>query len=147
MGAVLAVPASRMADPTGSTHVCQSGSMDRDFYTTLAQVLPVLLLALMFDSGYLERLRKQSRPARRHDPSGVLFWTKPRVRAYVLVVVVVAVGSTAIALLVLAGMLPDSLALRFVLVAGSVLVLGTLLTRVGIDVIQATAPDQSGRDS
>jgi len=111
----------------------------RDFYTTLAQVLPVLILALMFDSGYLQRLRVQERRLRRDDPAGVLFWTKGRVRAYVLVVVTVAVVSTGVALLVLAGAVKDNAAIRWGLVAGSTLVLGTLLTRVAIDVHQATA--------
>ena len=113
--------------------------MYRDFYTTLAQVLPVLILALMFDSGYLQRLRGQERRRRRDDPAGVPFWTKGRVRAYVLVVVTVAVVSTGVALLVLAGAMKDSAAIRWGLVAGSALVLGTLLTRVAIDVHQATA--------
>ncbi|MBM2619441.1 hypothetical protein JIG36_28195 [Actinoplanes sp. LDG1-06] len=108
--------------------------MNRDFYTTLAQVLPVLLLAMMFDSGYLKRLRDQPRRLR-HD---VIFWSKPRVRAYTLLVVVVAVGSTALSLLVLAGALPDSVPLRTVLSAGALLVLATLLTRIGIDVYLAT---------
>jgi MFS family permease len=106
--------------------------VNRDFYTTLAQVLPVLLLALMFDSGFLARLRQQSR-------ADVLFWTKPRVRAYILFVLLLTVGSTAVALFVLAGLLSDTLGLRIALIAAAVIVLGTLLTRVGIDVIQATA--------
>jgi len=106
--------------------------MNRDFYTTLAQVLPVLLLALMFDSGYLERLRTEKR-------DDVLFWKKPRVRAYILFVVLLTVGSTALALFVLAGMLTDTLGLRIALVASAAIVLATLLTRVGIDVIKATS--------
>jgi len=115
--------------------------VNRDFYTTLAQVVPVLLLAMMFDSGYLKQLRGQPRPLRREDPAGVLFWTKPRVRAYVLFVVFVAITSTAAAVLVLAGALPDTVALRALTSAGVLLVLGTLLTRIGIDVYLATASD------
>ena len=54
----------------------------RDYYVTVASVLPILLLALMFDSGYLERLRHAPRRLRRNDlVGGVRFWTKPRVRA------------------------------------------------------------------
>jgi hypothetical protein len=71
--------------------------MYRDFYATIAQVLPVLLLALMWDSAYLLRLRRQHRPHRRTDPNGVWFWTKPRVRAYTLVVAAVVTSCTAIA--------------------------------------------------
>jgi hypothetical protein len=48
-----------------------------NFYPTLAQVLPVLLLALIWDSAYLIRLRRQRRPLRRDDPAGVWFWTNP----------------------------------------------------------------------
>ncbi|WP_125617928.1 hypothetical protein [Actinomadura sp. WAC 06369] len=40
----------------------------QEFYTTLAQVFPVLLLALLWDSRYLERLREQERRSRAADP-------------------------------------------------------------------------------
>ena len=73
------------------------------------------------------------------DSAGVWFWTKPRVRVYMLVVTGVVVGSTGVTVLVLAGLIPDSRALRIVLSGGLVLVLATLLTRISVDVIRATA--------
>jgi hypothetical protein len=113
--------------------------MATDFYTTLAQVLPLLLLALIWDSSYLERLRGQRRLSRRTDPDGVRFWTKPRVRAYILTITGIVVVSTAIAVLVLARLIPDSYALRVVLSCGLVIVLGTVLYRIYYDVLAATS--------
>lgn len=52
-------------------------AMDSNFYPTLTQVWPVLLLVLICYSAYLTRLRRQQRPLRREDPTGVWFWTKP----------------------------------------------------------------------
>ena len=113
--------------------------MASDYYTTIAQVLPLLLLALIWDSSFLDRLRGQQRASRRADPSGVLFWTKPRVRVYTLFIAVVVLASTAVALFELAGFIPNSFALRVVLACLLGLVLVTLLTRIWYDVLAATA--------
>jgi hypothetical protein len=110
-----------------------------NFYATLAQVLPLLLLALIWDSDYLVRLRGQRRPRRRSDPAGVWFWTKPRVRVYTLGVAGIVIAAIAVVILVLAGLVPDSRALRIVLTAGVLLVLATLFTHISVDVIQATS--------
>lgn len=112
--------------------------MASDYYTTMAQVLPLLLLALIWDSSFLDRLRGQKRPSRRVDPSGVLFWTKPRVRAYTLFIAVVVLFSTAISIFELADFIPDSFTLRVVLACLLGLVVATLLTRIWYDVIAAT---------
>ena len=113
--------------------------MASDYYTTTAQILPLLLLALIWDSSFLDRLRGQPRRPRRVDPSGVLFWTKPRVRAYTLFVAVVVLGSTAVSIFELAGFIPDSFTLRVVLACLLGLVLATIMTRIWYDVIAATA--------
>jgi len=110
-----------------------------DFYSTLAQVLPLLLLALIWDSSYLERLRGQRRPSRRTDPDGVRFWTKPWVRAYILTIAGIVVTSTAVAVLELGRLIPDSYALRVVLSCGLAIVLGTVLYRIYYDVLAATS--------
>jgi hypothetical protein len=115
------------------------------FYSTLAQVLPVLLLAFIWDSGFLMRLRQQRRPQRTVDSEGVWFWTKPRVRVYTLLVVGTVTVSIGISVLVLAGEIPDSHGLRVVLSAGLVLVLATLTTRITIDVLWATTPSRKQR--
>lgn len=114
--------------------------MNRDFYSTMAQVLPVLLLALLWDSNYLQRLRGQPRPSRRLDPAGVLFWTNPRVRMYTLFVTTVLITGIAVSLLVLAGALANVSWLRGVLVAGLLLALVSLLVRIGSDIVGATRP-------
>jgi len=116
------------------------------YYSSLAQVLPLLLLAFIWDSGFLERLRGQRRALRKNDPvTGVRFWSKPRVRRYTLFVALVVVISTAVTIFVLAGVIPDSHALRIALSAGVVLVLATLFTRITVDVLWATAsgPDDA----
>jgi hypothetical protein len=110
----------------------------RDFYATMAQVLPVLLLTLVWDANYLRRLRDQARPLRRDDPTGVWFWTKPRVRAYTLVITWLLVASIGVALLVLAGAVPDTAGLRGLLVAGLAMALLTLLVRISAEVLNAT---------
>ena len=112
--------------------------MYRDFYTTAAQVLPVLMLAFVWESRFLERLRTERRPRRRDDPAGVLFWTKDRVRAYALFVVTSIVVGTGLAVLALAGAVPDSIALRTTVTGCVVLALTTLLFRVAVDVVVAT---------
>jgi hypothetical protein len=113
-----------------------------DFYTTLAQVQPLLLLALIWDSSYLDRVRGQRRPKRSEDPSGVRFWTKPRVRVYILFVASVVIVSTGIAVLVLGGMIPDGLALRVILTCSLAVPLAALLYRIWNDVVEATAIQQ-----
>jgi hypothetical protein len=117
-----------------------------DFYAATAQVLPLLLLALMWDSGFLRRLRDQPRPLRRDDPNGVLFWTRPRVRAYAVFLSADLVVSDGVAILVLAHLLPDSFALRAFIAASVLVALSTLLTRLSVDVIQATAPGRPAPD-
>jgi hypothetical protein len=125
----------RIMEPTA---LAMSG-LTSNFYPTLAQVLPVLLLALIWDSAYLTRLRRERRPLRRDDPAGVWFWTKPRVRVYILVVTGAAIMSIAIIMLVLTGLIPDSLGLRIALSTGLILLLATLAVRIGADVIRATS--------
>jgi hypothetical protein len=110
----------------------------RDFYATAAQVLPVLMLAFVWESRFLERLRAERRPTRRVDPSGVLFWTKPRVRVYSLFVAIVIIGGTGVAVLALAGLLPDSAGLRAVITGCVLVALATLLFRISVDVLVAT---------
>jgi len=120
-----------------------------NFYPTLAQVFPLLLLAFVWDSGFLARLRGQRRLPRKDDPEGVRFWTNPRVRVYTLLVTGVAVIATGVTVFVLAGVIPDSYALRLALSCGLALVLLTLLTRITIDVLWATqdVPDVAPQDS
>jgi hypothetical protein len=110
-----------------------------NFYPTLAQVFPLLLLAVVWDSGFLERLRRQRRLPKKEDQAqGVRFWYKSRVRWYTLGVVGLAVASMGVIVFVLAGVIPDSYALRLILSFVLVLVLLTLLTRISIDVLWAT---------
>ncbi|MBL7499864.1 hypothetical protein I6A84_02145 [Frankia sp. CNm7] len=113
--------------------------MHDNLYSTVAQVLPVLLLAMMWDSAYLTRLRHQDRPSRRHNPVDGFRWTKPRVRVYVLTVTCVVMADLLLSIAVLAGIVPDILGVRIAAVAGVVIGLGSLLVRVWFDVLEATS--------
>ncbi|HEU0089605.1 MAG TPA: hypothetical protein VFQ77_18500 [Pseudonocardiaceae bacterium] len=86
--------------------------------------------------AYLDHVA--SRDGRRMDPAGVWFWTKPRVRMYLLFVAAVLLAGIAVSLLVLAGALADAAGLRGVLMAGLLLALVTLLVRIGSDIVGAT---------
>ncbi|MFI5836350.1 hypothetical protein ACIA5A_22005 [Micromonospora sp. NPDC051300] len=112
-----------------------------DLYATAAQVLPVLLLALIWESRFLERLGEQNRRLRRDDPGGVLFWTRPRVRAYSLFIVTTIVIGTALSVLALAEVLPAGPVLRVAVTVCVLLALATLCTRVVVDVVAATASE------
>ncbi len=114
--------------------------MSGNFYPTVAQVFPLLVLAFVWNSGFLDRLRGERRLPRRVDPAGVLLWTKPRVRWYTLTVASVAVAATGVTVFVLAGVIPDSYALRITLSCALLFVLGTLLTRIAFDILWATKP-------
>ncbi|WP_163552957.1 hypothetical protein [Candidatus Frankia alpina] len=120
--------------------------MHSDLYTTVAQVLPVLLLALMWDSAYLERLRGQQRPSRRLVPDSGFRWAKPRVRAYTLSIAILIMADVLLVVLVLAGAVPDSAAVRALVVAGLVVALASLTFRIWFDVVEATRADPPAPD-
>ncbi|GAB1691193.1 hypothetical protein [Krasilnikovia sp. M28-CT-15] len=105
----------------------------RDFYSTMAQVFPVLMLALVWESAYLDRLRTQARHRGR-----VRFWTKSRVRSWTIAISTIAIVAVALAALVLAGIVPDSALIRVSIVVGLLCVLGTILTRAVVDIVEAT---------
>jgi hypothetical protein len=115
--------------------------VDENFYATMAQVMPVVLLALVWDSRYLDRLRAEPRTPRRQDPvHGVRFWTRSRVRVFSITVFGLLTAGIAAAMLVLGGVLHPWLALRLLLLGILGLGLGTLAVRIIVDVIAATAP-------
>lgn len=109
---------------------------NRDFYATLAQVLPVLLLTIVWDRDWLTRL--PSRVRRTATTPGVRFWTKPVVRWYSVALTVLLIGAISGAILVLAGTVGDSAWLRGLLVSITVLALSTLAVRISAGVLHAT---------
>jgi hypothetical protein len=117
--------------------------MHTDYYLTIASVMPILLLAFLWDSGYLRRLHNEQRTLRRLGarPPGavsVLFWTKRRVRVYALFVVGMVLCGIAVAVLELGGMVPDVAAGRDTLAAILILELVSLFTRIAVDLVAAT---------
>ncbi len=107
----------------------------RDFYATLAQVLPVLLLTIVWDRDWLADL-----PNRRHGtgPDDVRLWTKPIVRWYTLMLTAVLLNAIGSSVLVLPGVLDDTAWLRSLLIAAAAMSLATLFVRIGAGVIKAT---------
>jgi hypothetical protein len=108
-----------------------------DFYATLAQILPVLLLTLVWDRAYLDELRTRT-------STDVVFWTPSRVRWYSLALTAVLVLAVVVCLCVLAGVVIDGWLLRGVLIVVAGLGLMTLVVRVGAGVLRATAPPPPG---
>ncbi|AEV84377.1 hypothetical protein ACWT_3354 [Actinoplanes sp. SE50] len=97
------------------------------------------MLAIVWESSFLDRLRRQQRLTRREDPhTGVRFWTKPRVRLWTITVVSTAVLELGLIALVLANVVPDALAARVVVLVGLAVVLATILTRAVVDIMGAT---------
>ncbi|MBQ0901293.1 hypothetical protein [Micromonospora sp. U21] len=124
------------------------GALYPDLYTTCAQVLPVLMLALLWESRFLERIQRQSRRPRREDSrDGVRFWTKRRAGLYASFVATMSVLGTAVAILVLAGLLADRPAVRGLVLGCLLLTLATLLTRTLIDIADATRTDRDEPDA
>jgi hypothetical protein len=97
----------------------------------LAQVFPVLMLAVVWESAFLEKLRTQDRSAMR-------FWTKRRVRAWTITIVAITVGEIGLITLVLANVVPDGWLTRALVIGGLACVLGTILTRAIVDITEAT---------
>jgi len=116
-----------------------------DLYTTVAQIVPVLLLTLMWDSAYLERIRSERRPARCGGSAG-FFWAKPRVRMFILSIAILVMATLLLDVLVLAGLVPDVAAVRVVVVRGSVVAMGALLFWIWVDVVRATDTRTGGGD-
>ena len=109
----------------------------RDLYATLAQVFPVLLLTIVWDREWLTRLPPRVRRSQA-APHGVLFWTKPVVRWYSIVLATVLILAIAACVLVLAGTVADAIWLRVSLLASLALALVTLCVRIAAGVIEAT---------
>ncbi|WP_239334610.1 hypothetical protein [Frankia sp. CiP3] len=117
-----------------------------ELYTTIAQTTPVLLLALMWDSAYLDRVRTEHRPARGDGPAG-FFWTKPRVRIFILSIAVLVMSTLLLDVLVLARAVADVALVRVTVVGGLVVVMGALLFRIWVDVLRATDARSDGDGS
>jgi hypothetical protein len=111
----------------------------QDFYGTVAQVLPVVVLALVWESRYFEILRARPRLMRQQDlQDRDRFWTLHRVRIYSLTVATAIILDIAVCLLVLAGLIGDSPALRILVSTGVVLGLVSLLFRIWVHILDAT---------
>jgi hypothetical protein len=68
----------------------------------------------------------------------VWFWTKGRVRVWLVFVVLLSVAELVLTLLVLGGAIGDSIPVRVVVLAGLALILVSLATRALADVMEAT---------
>jgi hypothetical protein len=103
-----------------------------DFYGITAQVIPVLLLALMFDSKYLERVHKRERPGE------IKFWQESRVRAWGLFMVSAALVGESVVVLVLVDWFPEGLVAKVLGVLGLAALIGSMFVRLFTVIIDAT---------
>ncbi|TQC47404.1 hypothetical protein EEB14_20855 [Rhodococcus sp. WS4] len=106
-----------------------------DFYSTAAQIIVVLLLALVWESKYFEEFETLTpvEHAARH------FWTKCRVRVYSLSIITFVITALGVAITVLAGFLDDdALVWRIWVFAAIVVALLALLSRMWIDILKRT---------
>jgi hypothetical protein len=107
-----------------------------DFYGTAAQVIPVLLLALTWETDYLRRLRDE-------DRKDYLVFKKPVVRWWGLFMIVTALVGEGAMVLVLAdvveaGDIPKGLGLL-----GMASLVGSMAVRLSSDLWKATKPPKA----
>jgi hypothetical protein len=107
-----------------------------EFYSTTAQVIPVLLLALGWDSGYLTKLE-------RDEPRSARFWTKSRIRAWGTVMALVSLTGEAAMVLVLAGVRPADVVWKALGLAAVAALSVTVTVRLITDIRTATEPSRS----
>ncbi|HEY5858290.1 MAG TPA: hypothetical protein VIW24_30780 [Aldersonia sp.] len=108
--------------------------MHREFYAALAKVLPVLLLALAWESSYREKLKRRANIGRSE-----LFWTVRRVRGFSFALTAMLVAGIYLSISVLADTWPsDALWVRLLLMAFLICTLTTLFVRIGADTVEAT---------
>jgi len=94
-----------------------------DFYANAAQVLAIVVLALIWDKKYFNKVRTGAFNNRR-------FWKPWLIRLYSTLFAIVAIGGMAVCLAFLSGLLSDSTPLRVGVRWGVALVLFTLLFRM-----------------
>lgn len=107
-----------------------------DFYGTTAQVIPVLLLALVWESGYLDRLKTE-------DRSNYPVFKKPVVRWWGLFMIAAALVGEATMVLVLAGVFGGGDVAKAFGIAGVAALIGSMAVRLCVDVWKATSEDGS----
>jgi hypothetical protein len=97
-----------------------------DFYNTSAQVIPVLVLALAWESNYPQQLANEDRTTG--------FWKMKRVAAWSYFCTAAAVFAEAMCLLVVASIVDPGVIPKIVAFAGLTALIGSLLTRVFADI-------------
>lgn len=100
------------------------------FYETSAAVIPVLLLALVFDSKYLENYKNPGEGNKR--------WSRRRVIAVGVLVCAATLLGEVVAFVVLAGAVDSGAWAKWVIGSAGAALLVTLLVRVILDIIERT---------
>ena len=108
-------------------------------YESVAQVVPVLLLALAFESRALERIRQRTRT----EEQETRFWKSWRVRTLGIFMCLAAAVAEVLALLVLNDTVEDSGWVQVAVIGATLALLAILLGRIIIDVVAATPSDRS----
>jgi hypothetical protein len=102
-----------------------------EFYGTTAQVIPVLLLALTWETNYFDRLRTE-------DRSKKPVFTDCRVRWWSLFAVATALAGEATMVLVLADFLGSGAATKVLGVAGVAVLIASMTVRLFSEIWDAT---------
>ena len=108
----------------------------RDLYATIAQVLPVVVLVLVFDTKYFERLGDEPDPAR--AVANHTIWKIGLIRWYTPVVAFLILADTAFCVVMLTNLIADATWTRWVAVTGAGLALVNLFGRIWFIVDSAT---------
>ena len=95
-----------------------------DFYANSAQLLAIVVLALIWQSGYFDKLRTKEFPEKWWR------WSRTKVRWYSAGVSAVIFADMALCLMVLAGLPADSPGWRITVGTGVAVALGTLFFRI-----------------
>lgn len=95
-----------------------------EYYANAAQVLAVVLLALVWESKYFDNLDKRAFKGKWYK------WNPRKVRIYSTSAALVVIAGMAVSLIILAGWLTNNTAWRIFVGAGLVLALGSLLFRM-----------------
>src|SRR4051794_32009965 len=102
-----------------------------EFYATTAQVIPVLLLALTWESNYLNRVKKEDRRNKRVFTKGVVRW-------WSIFAVTVALLGEAMMVLVLANVVSSGDGAKSLGVSGVGVLIGSMIVRVFSEIWDAT---------
>jgi hypothetical protein len=104
-----------------------------NFYATMAQVIPVLLLSVIWDAGYLDRIARGAADNHR-------IWKRPQIRIWLSTILPLGVGAEIASVLAIAVRGLQTWVVGTAVLLASIGLIITLLIRMLSDVYRATSP-------